>query len=47
MHIDTSKLPTGSVIRDNDPPGHVSIIDVPVDVLKDAVVWRGICRVVE
>lgn len=39
--IDTSKLPQGTVIPDHVPPGHVSVIHVPVEVLKDAVIERG------
>jgi hypothetical protein len=39
--IDRSRLPPRSVISDNDPPGHVSVRDVPPDVLRDAVVERG------
>ena len=35
--IDTSKLPLGSVIPDNVPPGHVGVQNVPPDVLQKAV----------
>jgi hypothetical protein len=36
--IDTSKLPPGSVIIDNQPPGHGVIQGVPPQVIKDAVI---------
>ena len=39
--IDTQKLPAGSVVRDNVPPGHVSVKGVDPQTLKDAVVERG------
>ena len=39
--IDTSLLPDGSVIYDNNPPGHVSVFDVSPSSLKNAVVVRG------
>ena len=39
--VDTTKLPTGSVIYDNTPPGHVLVRDVPVDVLQKAIVGSG------
>jgi RHS repeat-associated protein len=39
--IDTSKLPPGSVIPDNVPPGHVSVVNLFWEILKDAVVERG------
>jgi RHS repeat-associated protein len=39
--IDPSKLPPGSVIHDNAPPGHVSVQGVPPDVLKNAVTTKG------
>ena len=38
--IDTSRLLPGSVIPDDDPPGHVSVLHVSAEVLKDAVVER-------
>jgi hypothetical protein len=37
MRIDTSKLPPGTVIPDGVPPGHVSVRNVPPEVLKNAV----------
>jgi len=46
MAIDTSRLPPGSVIPDGvpgsltTPPGHVSVVDVPPDVLRNAVIPR-------
>jgi RHS repeat-associated protein len=36
--VDTSKLPPGSVIPDNTPPGHVTVRGVPPEALKDAVI---------
>ena len=39
--IDTSKLPPGSVIYDNVPPGHVTVRGVTPEQLKAAVVERG------
>ena len=39
--IDTSKLPPGSVVYDNVPPGHVSVRGVTPEQLKAAVVERG------
>jgi hypothetical protein len=39
--IDTSKLPPGSVIYDNVPPGHVTVRGVTPEQLKNAVVDRG------
>jgi hypothetical protein len=32
--IDANLLPAGAVIFDNDPPGHVSVIQVPPDLLR-------------
>lgn len=39
--IDTSKLPPGSVIYDNVPPGHVTVRGVTPEQLRAAVVERG------
>jgi RHS repeat-associated protein len=39
--IQTSRLPPGSVIPDNIPPGHVSVKGVAPEVLQDAVSVRG------
>ncbi len=39
--IDTSGLPPGSVIPDNVPPGHVTVIDVAWEILKSLVVDKG------
>jgi RHS repeat-associated protein len=41
IEVDPSKLPPGSVIRDDNPPGHVTVLPLPVDVLQGAVVGRG------
>ena len=32
--VDANLLPAGTVIFDNDPPGHVSVIGVQPDVLR-------------
>ena len=39
--LNVQKLPSGSVLPDGIPPGHVSIADVGVDVLKNAIIERG------
>ena len=39
--IDTSKLPPGSVVPDNVPPGHVSVQGVTPEQLQQAVIERG------
>jgi RHS repeat-associated protein len=39
--IDASGLPPGSIIPDNVPPGHVTVIDVAWEILKSLVVDRG------
>jgi hypothetical protein len=39
--VDVGRLPPFAVEYDNDPPGHVSIVDLPPDVVKAAVVMRG------
>ncbi|MBA3752749.1 MAG: hypothetical protein H0X01_01075 [Nitrospira sp.] len=41
FHVDTSMLPPEKVIRDDDPPGHVSVVDVDEETLKNAVVGKG------
>lgn len=41
FQIDTTKLPPGSVIPDNIPPGHVGVQNVAAKILKDAVSGRG------
>jgi len=38
--VETSKLPPGSVIRDNAPPGHVSVKATP-EQIKAAIVEKG------
>jgi hypothetical protein len=40
--IDTSQLPSGSVIMDGIPPGHVSVSGVSPEELRQAVIERGI-----
>lgn len=39
--VDVNRLPYGSVILDNMPPGHVSVINVAVETLKRAIVYTG------
>ena len=39
--ITTSKLPPGSVIPDNIPPGHVGVTGVTPAELKSAVTIKG------
>ncbi len=39
--VDPAQLPDGSVIYDNDPPGHVGVKNVAPEVLKDAIVEKG------
>jgi hypothetical protein len=41
LEIDTAKLPPGTFIQDNVPFGHVSVNNVPVEILQDAVSGRG------
>lgn len=38
--VDAKKLPPGSVVRDNSPPGHVSV-KAPPEQIRDAVVEKG------
>jgi hypothetical protein len=40
--VDTSKLPLGSVVPDDVPPGHVSVMNVLIEALKEAIVERGV-----
>jgi hypothetical protein len=39
--VDPSKLPPGSVILDNDPPGHVNVVGVSVQDIKNALISKG------
>ncbi|HMB02975.1 MAG TPA: hypothetical protein VKP69_04445 [Isosphaeraceae bacterium] len=39
--VDPSRLPPGTVVRDDDPPGHLVVGEVSPDVLREAVVERG------
>ena len=42
--LDARQLPPDSVVYDGDPSGHVSVIDVPVEVLKNLAPYsRGKC----
>jgi hypothetical protein len=36
--VDTSQLPAGSVIPDDNPPGHVGVIGVPPEAIKPGVI---------
>ena len=38
--VDTTKLPRGSVIFGNNPPGHVAVLGVSPEALRDAVIIR-------
>jgi RHS repeat-associated protein len=38
--VNTSKLPSGSIINDQIPPGHVSVRGAPADTIKQAVTGR-------
>lgn len=39
--VDTSLLPVEKVIRDDNPPGHVSILNISPEDLRGAVCDRG------
>ncbi len=39
--IDGSKLPSGTIVPDDDPPGHVFVTDVTPEEIQQAVVERG------
>lgn len=39
--VDVSKLPPGSVFKPGDVPGHIGVRNVPPEVLKDAIIFRG------
>jgi hypothetical protein len=39
--MDIRRLPPSAVEYDNVPPGHVSIVDLPPDVVKAAIVLKG------
>jgi hypothetical protein len=39
--LDPSSLPPGTVIPDNNPPGHVSVVEAGSEAIKAAVVERG------
>jgi hypothetical protein len=39
--VDPSRLPPGTVARDDNPPGHLVVGEVSPDVLRAAVVERG------
>jgi hypothetical protein len=41
MEVDPIKLPPGSVVRDNDPPGHVEVRGATPEQIKDAIVNKG------
>jgi hypothetical protein len=40
MKVDTEVLPSGSVIPDNIPPGHVSVQGASLEIIKSTVVER-------
>lgn len=39
--VDTSRLPPGSVVRDNVPPGHVSVNGLTPDQIRQAILDPG------
>ena len=39
--VDPSKLPSGSVIHDNKPPGHVSVFNISPEIIQEAVILKG------
>jgi hypothetical protein len=41
IEVDPLRLPPGSVMRDNIPPGHVTVSPSPVEVLIDAIIKQG------
>jgi RHS repeat-associated protein len=41
LAVDATQLPAGSVIYDNVPPGHVSVVNTPHEVIRGAVIGRG------
>ena len=42
LGIDTTRLPEGSVVWDDHPPGHVTVTDVSIEILRAAVLakWK-------
>ena len=41
IEVDPSKLPSGTVIPDNVPPGHVTVRPISPQILKDAIIGKG------
>ncbi len=41
VSVDPAKLPTGSVVRDNVPPGHVTVTGATPTQVKGAVTGKG------
>jgi len=41
IELDPLKLPQGSVTIDNNPPGHLSVQPLQIDVLREAIIGRG------
>jgi hypothetical protein len=39
--VDSSRLPPGTVVQDDDPPGHVLVGQVSSETIREAVVERG------
>lgn len=39
--VDVNRLPKGSVVYDNNPPGHVCIMNQPPEVVKAAILTKG------
>jgi hypothetical protein len=41
IEVDPSRLPPGSVIWDDVPPGHVDVVRTPPDVIRKAIIKKG------
>ncbi len=41
--VDTNRLPTGTVVFDKQPHGHVSVTGVDCDTIKAAILYKGKC----
>jgi hypothetical protein len=40
IEVDPTRLPPGSVIPDNLPPGHVTVLPAPLEVLRNAIMGK-------
>jgi RHS repeat-associated protein len=41
IEVDADRLPAGSVVRDGDPPGHVTVRDATPEQINGAIVGKG------